>query len=62
MDAEKKETKTQRRPEQYRKPMERSTSPRSVSGGQLSALPRVYIRSIKLVVYERPYQLVLRDI
>ena len=39
-----------------------SSSPRSISIGQLNALLRVHLRPIKLVVYERPYQLVLWDI
>ena len=38
------------------------SSPRSISIGQLNALLRLHIRPINLIVYERPYQLMLWDI
>ena len=38
------------------------SSPRSISIGQLNTSPCLHPRPIKLVVYKRPYQLMLWDI
>ena len=45
-----------------RKPEQRSSSPRSISIGQLNTLLHLHLRPIKLIVYKRPYQLKLWDI